>query len=79
MPQVLQRISIVEKGKHKQPRESRELFRELALLQVPGKLLGQVLLSALPNVSLVWKKTRTVALSAVRARQVRIRAGFTLD
>jgi hypothetical protein len=40
MPQVLQRISIVEKRKREEPRASGELFRELALLQVPGKLLG---------------------------------------
>jgi hypothetical protein len=67
MPQVLQRISLVEKGKHEGPRERWELFRELALLQVPWEALGTGFCS-LQNVSLVWKKARTVALSAVRAR-----------
>ena len=36
----LLQISIVKKGEAREPRETRELFRELALLQVSWEALG---------------------------------------
>jgi hypothetical protein len=36
----LLQISIVKKGEAREPRETRELFRELALLQVPWEAFG---------------------------------------
>jgi hypothetical protein len=37
---MLLQISIVKKGEAREPRETRKLFRELALLQVPWEALG---------------------------------------
>jgi hypothetical protein len=37
---MLMQISIVKKGEAREPRETRELFGELALLQVPREALG---------------------------------------
>jgi hypothetical protein len=57
-PTCLLQISIVKKGKHESRERARELFRELASLQVPWEALGAGFCSR--RVNLVWKKAHTL-------------------